>query len=91
MVDAKSIKDKVSKKINSARTKIGSSLPPHKHCRMCGIDIKMTSDDRICKEQECIDKFEKRGKSDKIMRIMFVVFFLAIVAPIALRLFGFGN
>jgi predicted nucleic acid-binding Zn ribbon protein len=91
MVDAKSIKDTVSKKINNARSRISSQLPAHKHCRICGIDIKATSEDRICKNNECVNEFEKRGKNDKMMRIMFVVFFLAIVAPIALRLLGYGG
>ncbi|MDC0557394.1 DUF2116 family Zn-ribbon domain-containing protein [Candidatus Poseidoniaceae archaeon] len=91
MVDAKSIKDSVSKKINSAKSRISTQVAAHKHCKICGITIKATSEERICKNQECVDDFDKRGKNDKMMRIMFGVFFLAIVAPIALRLLGFGN
>ena len=66
MVDAKSIKDKVSNKINNARSKIGTKLPAHKHCRICGIDIKVTSEDRICKSAECSTAFEKRGRNDRV-------------------------
>ena len=90
MVDAKAIKDKVSKKINSARSKISVNNTPHKHCRMCGINIDVKSDPRICKDSTCIEKLEKQEKNDKMMRIMFFVFFAAIVAPIALQLLGYG-
>ena len=90
MVDAKAIKDKVSKKISSTRSKVSSHLTAHKHCRMCGINIDVKSDPRICKEQTRIDKLEKQEKNDKMMRIMFFVFFAAIVAPIALQLLGYG-
>ena len=91
MVDAKAIKDKVSKKISSTRSKVSSHLTAHKHCRMCGINIDFKSDPRICKDQTCIDKLEKREKNDRMMRIMFFVFFAAIVAPYALKFMGFVN
>ena len=90
MVDAKSIKDTVSKKINNARSRISSQLPAHKHCRICGIDIKVTSEDRICKSAECSAALDKRGKNDRMMRIMFFVFVLIFFVPILLRAFGFG-
>jgi len=90
MVDAKAIKDKVSKKADS-RSKISSHLPAHKHCKMCGTTIDPKADPRICKDQVCISKQDKHGKNDRMMRIMFVVFFIAIVAPVGLRLAGFGN
>ena len=90
MVDAKAIKDKVSKKISNTRSKISSHISAHKHCRMCGVNIDVKIDPRICKDQECVDKLEKQERNDKMMRIMFFVFFAAIVAPIALQLFGFG-
>ncbi len=90
MVDAKAIKDKVSKKADS-RSKSSSHLPAHKHCKICGTTIDFKADPRICKDQVCISKQEKHGKNDRMMRIMFVVFFIAIVAPIALQLLGFGR
>ena len=91
MVDAKAIKDKLSKKANTARTRVSSNLPSHKHCKMCGLDIDVKSDPRICKNQECLDKLEKHGKNDRMMRIMFFVFFIAVVAPVALALVGIGR
>ena len=91
MVDAKAIRDKVNKKINSPRSKISSNLPSHKHCRMCGIEIDVKTDPRICKNEECVTKLEKQSKQDKMMRIMFVIFFIAAVAPGALQLFGIGR
>jgi predicted nucleic acid-binding Zn ribbon protein len=89
MVDAKSIKDKVSKKINNARSKMGTQLPAHKHCRMCGIDIKATSEDRVCKSAECAAALDKRGRNDRMMRVMFFVFVLIFFAPILLSAMGF--
>ena len=47
MVDAKAIKDKVSKKINNTRSKIGSHISAHKHCRICGINIDAKAEPRI--------------------------------------------
>lgn len=91
MVDAKAIKDKVSKKAANLRSKVSSYQTAHKHCKMCGTTIDFKADPRICKDQVCISKQEKHGKNDKMMRIMFVVFFIAIVAPVGLRLAGFGN
>ena len=47
MVDAKAIKDKVSKKISSTRSKVSSHLTSHKHCRICGINIDAKAEPRI--------------------------------------------
>jgi len=55
---------------------------------MCGIDINIKSDPRICNSQECIEQLEKQERNDKMMRIMFGVFFIAFVIPIVLRLFS---
>ena len=88
MVDAKAIKDKIGKQINKTKSKITQNLPAHKHCRMCGIDINIKSDPRICNSQECIEQLEKQERNDKMMRIMFGVFFIAFVIPIVLRLFS---
>ena len=67
MVDAKAIKDKVSKKINNTRSKITSHITAHKHCRKCGINIDAKSDPRVCKNQECIDQMEKQNKKAIIL------------------------
>ena len=91
MVDAKAIKEKVSRKINNTKSKITGHISAHKHCRICGISIDAKTDPRVCKAVECNEKFEKQGKNDRMMRIMFFVFFLAVVAPIALRLVGFAG
>ncbi|MBS73548.1 MAG: hypothetical protein CMA91_04780 [Euryarchaeota archaeon] len=88
MVDAKSIKEKIGKQISKTKAKITPNLPAHKHCRMCGVDIHIKSEPRICKNQECVDQLEKQEKNDKLMRIMFGVFFIAFVIPIVLRLFS---
>ena len=91
MVDAKAIRDKVSKKASNARNKITSHLTAHKHCQMCGATIDIKAEPRICKAADCVSKYEKRSKNDRMMRIMFVVFFIAIVAQVGLQLAGFGG
>lgn len=90
MVDAKAIRDKVSKKASSARNKISSHLTAHKHCQMCGVTIDIKAEPRICKAADCLSKYEKRGKNDRLMRIMFFVFVLIFFAPLLLRAMGFG-
>ena len=90
MVDAKAIKDKVSKKINNTKSKISSHITAHKHCRICGINIDSRSDPRICKSDECSAALEKRGKNDRMMRIMFFIFVLIFFGPILLRALGYG-
>jgi predicted nucleic acid-binding Zn ribbon protein len=89
MVDAKAIKDKVSKKADS-RSKGSSHLTAHKHCQICGVTIDIKAEPRICKADECLSKHEKRGKNDRMMRIMFFIFVLIFFAPILLSAMGFG-
>jgi predicted nucleic acid-binding Zn ribbon protein len=88
MVDAKAIKEKIGKQFNKTKAKITPNLPAHKHCRMCGIDIHIKSDPRICNNQECIADLEKQERNDKMRSIRFGVFFIAFVIPIVLRLFS---
>ena len=88
MVDAKAIKDKVSKKINNTRSKISSHIGSHNHCRICGVNIDVKSDPRICKSIDCSNALEKREKNDKMMRIMFFLFVAIFFVPILLSAFG---
>lgn len=88
MVDAKAIKDKVSKKINNTRSKIGSHINAHKHCRICGINIDAKAEPRICKSADCETALEKREKNDRMMRIMFFVFVGIFFVPILLSSVG---
>ena len=88
MVDAKAIKDKVSKKINNTRSKIGSHISAHKHCRICGINIDAKSEPRICKNADCETALEKREKNDRMMRIMFFIFVGIFFVPILLSSVG---
>ncbi len=88
MVDAKSIKDKVSKKISNTRSKISSQIGSHKHCRICGITIDAKADPRICKNADCSNALEKREKNDKMMRIMFFIFVGIFFVPILLKSVG---
>lgn len=88
MVDAKAIKDKVSKKINNTRSKIGSHISAHKHCRICGINIDTKAEPRICNSSDCEAALEKREKNDRMMRIMFFIFVGIFFVPILLSSVG---
>ena len=55
MVDAKAIKDKVSKKLNNTRSKISSHIGAHKHCRICGINIDVKAEHWNFKKRELKD------------------------------------
>ena len=88
MVDAKAIKDKVSKKISNTRNKVSSHLTAHKHCRICGINIDAKAEPRICKNADCESALEKREKNDRMMRIMFFIFVGIFFVPILLRSVG---
>ena len=88
MVDAKAIKEKVSKKINNTRSKISSHIGSHSHCRICGINIDVKSDPRICKNPDCASALDKREKNDRMMRIMFFVFVAIFFVPILLKSVG---
>ena len=88
MVDAKAIKDKVSKKINNTRSKISSQITAHKHCRICGINNDAKSEPRICKNTDCSSALEKREKNDRMMRIMFFIFVGIFFVPILLSSVG---
>ena len=88
MVDAKAIKDKVSKKINNTRSKISSHIGAHNHCRICGVNIDVKSEPRICKNPDCASALEKREKNDKMMRIMFFIFVGIFFVPIHLSSVG---
>tara|TARA_B100000925_G_C21945665_1_gene446653 strand:- start:104 stop:379 length:276 start_codon:yes stop_codon:yes gene_type:complete len=88
MVDAKAIKDKVSKKINNTRSKINSHISAHKHCRICGISIDTKVEPRICKNADCETALAKREKNDRMMRIMFFIFVGIFFVPILLSSIG---
>ena len=57
MVDAKKVKEKISKV--SDRVFSGSRNHPHKHCRICHKPIPLSAEPRVCKDPECISKNEK--------------------------------
>ena len=88
MVDAKAIKDKVSKKINNTRSKISTHINAHKHCRICGINIDVKAEPRICKSADCESALENREKNDRMMRIMFFIFVGIFFVPILLSSVG---
>ncbi|MDP6869465.1 MAG: DUF2116 family Zn-ribbon domain-containing protein [Candidatus Poseidoniaceae archaeon] len=91
MVDAKAVKERVAKKNSNSRTRNNSGNSPHKHCRICGVDINIKSESRVCNDQDCNKKLEKQEKNDRMMRIMFFIFAFAIAAPILLQLMGYGK
>lgn len=73
MVDASSVKKKVKNMVN--RTKGLANVQAHKHCRVCGIDISAKAEERVCKEADCIKKYEKDEKNKERMRVWMLIFF----------------
>ena len=66
MVDSKAIKERSAKK-NTGNRNRGNQNIPHKHCRMCGIDISIKSEKRVCSNEDCTKKMGKQEKNDKMM------------------------
>ncbi len=77
--------DKLASTGNKVRKKM-TSVPPHKHCRMCQSAISMKSDPAICGAESCEAKWEKEEKSRKSLKLwmtVFIAFFaFAFAGPI---------
>lgn len=86
MVDARKVKDMVSKKSSQFMSQMSGKVPAHKHCRICHEPIPVASEPRVCKKQECIDKNEKDEKNQKTVRIAMFVFFGLFAVPYILVL-----
>ena len=91
MVDSKAVKERAAYKSGGISRGGSSSVSAHKLCKVCGTEINVKGDPRVCKSEECIAEKEKNAKDDRMMRIMFFVFFAAVIAPVALALFGLGS
>ena len=89
MVDAKTVKEKISKV--SDRVFSGSRNHPHKHCRICHKPIPLSAEPRVCKDPECISKNEKDERNQKQMRLWMFIFFglfaFSFVGPLILSQF----
>ena len=68
MVDASAVKQKV--KNMPKRSKAMAHIPSHKHCRVCGIDISAKAEERVCKNEDCVKKYEKDEKNKERMRCL---------------------
>ncbi|RJU89252.1 MAG: DUF2116 family Zn-ribbon domain-containing protein [Candidatus Poseidoniales archaeon] len=89
MVDAKKVKDMVSKRTSKVVSQFGSGtskVPPHKHCRICHEPISVKAEPRVCNDQECIDKHEQDDKNQRTVRIAMFVFFGLFAIPYLLTL-----
>ena len=89
MVDAKKVKDMVSKRTSQVVSQFGSSankVPPHKHCRICHEPISVKAEPRVCKNQDCIDKHQQDYKNQRTVRIAMFVFFGLFAVPYLLTL-----
>tara|TARA_B100000963_G_C22334957_1_gene540355 strand:+ start:230 stop:499 length:270 start_codon:yes stop_codon:yes gene_type:complete len=73
MVDASAVKQKV--KNMPKRSRAAAHSPSHKHCRVCGIDISSKAEDRVCKDEDCIKKYDKDEKNKERLRRWMLVFF----------------
>ena len=83
MVDAKKVKEMVAKKSSQFMGSVAGSgkVSPHMHCRSCHEPISITSDPRVCKKIECIEKNEKDEKNQRTVRIAMFVFFGLFAIP----------
>ncbi|HJM54651.1 MAG TPA: DUF2116 family Zn-ribbon domain-containing protein [Poseidonia sp.] len=93
MVNAKKVRDMVAKKSSQFVGSVsGNKMQPHKHCRICFQPIPLSSEPRVCKEQECINKNTQDEKNQRSVRIWMFVFFglfaASFLVPLALRLIG---
>ena len=88
MVDAEATRKKA--KNMPKRSKAQALIPSHKHCRICGIDIPGKSEERVCKVEECIERYEKDEKNKERMRkwmlIFFGIFAFITVLPLLARI-----
>jgi len=88
MVDAKKVKDKISKV--SEKVFSGSKNQAHKHCRICQKPIPLNAEPRICKSSECVSKNDRDERNQKQMRLwMFIflgLFAFSFVGPIVLNM-----
>ena len=88
MVDAKKVKDKISKV--SEKVFSCSKNQAHKHCRICQKPIPLSAEPRICKSSECVSKNDRDERNQKQMRLwMFIflgLFAFSFVGPIVLNM-----
>ena len=88
MVDASAVKQKV--KNMPKRSKAMAHIPSHKHCRVCGIDISPKAEERVCKDEDCIKKYEKDERYKERMRVWMLIFFgifaFLTILPVLARL-----
>jgi|TARA_B110000444_G_scaffold261534_1_gene314809 predicted nucleic acid-binding Zn ribbon protein len=87
MVNAKKVKEMVAKKSSQFAGSLSSNkVQPHKHCRICFQTIPLSSEPRVCKEQECIDKNAADDKNQRTVRIFMFIFFGLFAAPYLISL-----
>ena len=88
MVDAKKVREKISKVSNQVFS--GSKNQAHKHCRICHKPISVNAEPRVCKDSECVEKNIKDERNQKQMRrwmfIFLGLFAFSFVGPVVLRL-----
>lgn len=92
MVKASDLKAAVQKTAKQLGTKVVEStkqrrsgagrIPAHKHCRMCGVTISANSEDRVCKEEQCITSAVKDDRVKKQLRIWMFIFMGFLLLPI---------
>ena len=88
MVDAKKVKEKISKV--SEKVFSGSKNQAHKHCRICHKAISINAEPRVCKSAECVNKNSRDERNQKQMRLWMFIFFglfaFSFVGPIVLNM-----
>jgi predicted nucleic acid-binding Zn ribbon protein len=88
MVDAKKVKEKISRV--SEKVFSGSKNQAHKQCRICFKPIPLNAEPRVCKSSECVNKNSRDERNQKQMRLWMFIFFglfaFSFVGPIVLNM-----
>ena len=74
------------------RAKKLTSVPPHRHCRMCQTAINIKSEPPICNSEECTTKWEREERNRKQLKFWMTAFIallaFSFIGPLAWKLFA---
>lgn len=69
-----------------------TSVPPHRHCRMCQAAINIKSEPPICNSEECTTEWEREERNRKQLKFWMTAFIalfaFSFIGPLFWRLFA---
>lgn len=69
-----------------------TSVPPHRHCRMCQAAINIKSEPPICNSEECTTEWEREERNRKQLKFWMTAFIalfaFSFIGPLAWQLFA---